>query len=60
VLGGREPGSSAALRGIAFVAQETPLYKTLSVADMLPLPATCPGASIRRMPRLGWPSSASR
>jgi ABC-2 type transport system ATP-binding protein len=35
VLGGRPAGSSAALDGIAFVAQDTPLYKNLSVADML-------------------------
>ena len=37
VLGGRAPGSPAALEGIAFVAQDTPLYKNLSVADMLHL-----------------------
>src|SRR5271163_1671506 len=35
VLGGRAPGSPVALDGIAFVAQDTPLYKNLSVADML-------------------------
>jgi len=35
VLGGRPPGSPVALDGIAFVAQDTPLYKNLSVADML-------------------------
>jgi ABC-2 type transport system ATP-binding protein len=35
VLGGRPAGSAAALDGIAFVAQDTPLYKNLSVADML-------------------------
>jgi ABC-2 type transport system ATP-binding protein len=35
VLGGRAAGSPAALDGIAFVAQDTPLYKTLPVADML-------------------------
>jgi ABC-2 type transport system ATP-binding protein len=35
VLGGRPPGSTAALDGIAFVAQDTPLYKHLSAADML-------------------------
>jgi ABC-2 type transport system ATP-binding protein len=34
VLGGRA-GSPAALDGIAFVAQDTPLYKNLSVADMI-------------------------
>jgi ABC-2 type transport system ATP-binding protein len=37
VLGGLPAGSPAALDGIAFVAQDTPLYKTLSVADMLHL-----------------------
>ena len=35
VLGGRPAGSPAALDGIAYVAQDTPLYKNLSVADML-------------------------
>lgn len=37
VLGGHTPGSLAALDGIAFVAQDTPLYKNLSVADLLHL-----------------------
>src|ERR1017187_1083228 len=37
VLGGRLGGSLAALNGIAFVAQDTPLYKNLSVADMMHL-----------------------
>jgi ABC-2 type transport system ATP-binding protein len=37
VLGGRPPGSPAALDGIAYVAQDTPLYKNLSAADMLHL-----------------------
>jgi ABC-2 type transport system ATP-binding protein len=37
VLGGLPAGSPAALDGIAFVAQDTPLYKNLSVADMLHL-----------------------
>ncbi len=37
VLGGRPAGSPAALAGIAFVAQDTPLYKNLSAADMLHL-----------------------
>ena len=35
VLGGRPAGSPAALDGIAFVAQDTPLYKNLSAADMI-------------------------
>src|SRR5258708_18668006 len=37
VLGGRPAGSPDALDGIAFVAQDTPLYKNLSAADMLHL-----------------------
>src|SRR5580693_7747868 len=37
VLDGRPPGSPAALDGIAFVAQDTPLYENLSAADMLHL-----------------------
>lgn len=35
VLGDLRTGSPAALDGIAFVAQDTPLYKNLSVADMI-------------------------
>ena len=37
VLDGVAPGSSEALDGIAFVAQDTPLYTYLSVADTLRL-----------------------
>src|SRR6266516_3602310 len=37
VLGGEPAGSPAALDGIAFVAQDTPLYKNLSAADTLHL-----------------------
>ncbi len=37
VLGGWPAGSRAAADGIAFVAQDTPLYKNLPVADMLHL-----------------------
>jgi ABC-2 type transport system ATP-binding protein len=37
VLGGRPAGSPAALNNIAFVAQDTPLYRNLSAADMLHL-----------------------
>jgi ABC-2 type transport system ATP-binding protein len=36
-LGGHPAGSPAALDGIAFVAQDTPVYKSLSAADMLHL-----------------------
>lgn len=35
VLGGRRAGSLTALAGIAFVAQDAPLYKNLSAADLL-------------------------
>jgi ABC-2 type transport system ATP-binding protein len=35
VLDGQPAGSPAALDGIAFVAQDTPLYKHLSVGDMV-------------------------
>ena len=37
VLGGRTAGSRAALDGIAFVAQDTPVYKNLSAKDLLHL-----------------------
>lgn len=37
VLGGQPAGSPAALDGVAFVAQDTPSYKNVSVRDMLHL-----------------------
>ena len=37
VLGDQQPGSLAALAGVAFVAQDSPVYKNLSAADMLHL-----------------------
>lgn len=37
VLGSEPPGSTVALDGIAFVAQDVPLYKNLSALDMLHL-----------------------
>ena len=37
VLGGLPAGSPGALDGIAFVAQDTPVYRNLSAADMLHL-----------------------
>src|SRR5690349_23656984 len=37
VLGGQLAGSPAALDGIAFVAQDTPLYQNLPAADLLHL-----------------------
>jgi ABC-2 type transport system ATP-binding protein len=37
VLGGLPAGSPEALDGIAFVAQDTPVYRNLSVADMVHL-----------------------
>ena len=61
VLGGRPAGSPAALDGIAFVAQDTPLYKNLSAADMLhltaqPEPALRPGTTREaRLAELGIP-----
>jgi ABC-2 type transport system ATP-binding protein len=39
VLGGQPAGSSAALDGVAFVAQDAPVYKNLSSADMIHLTA---------------------
>jgi ABC-2 type transport system ATP-binding protein len=37
VLGGRPAGSRAALNGVAFVAQDAPVYRNLSAGDMLHL-----------------------
>ncbi|WP_426594164.1 ABC transporter ATP-binding protein [Cellulomonas sp. McL0617] len=37
VLGGLRAGSQAALDGVAFVAQDTPLYRNLSAQDMIHL-----------------------
>jgi ABC-2 type transport system ATP-binding protein len=37
VLGGRPAGSAAALDGVAFVAQDTPVYTNLSAGDLLHL-----------------------
>ena len=37
VLGGRPAGSAVALDGIAFVAQDSPVYRNLSARDMLHL-----------------------
>ena len=37
VLGDEQPGSPAALAGIGYVAQDMPLYRSLSVADTLHL-----------------------
>jgi ABC-2 type transport system ATP-binding protein len=39
VLGGQPAGSPAALNGVAFVAQDAPVYKNLSTADMVHLTA---------------------
>lgn len=60
VLDGIAPGSREALDGIAFVAQDTPLYKYLSVADTLHLVAsltdTWDGSCARtRLDALGIP-----
>ena len=60
VLDGMAPGSPAALDGIAFVAQDTPLYKNLSAADMLHVTRNLNRRFDQRPQRPGWPSSASR
>jgi ABC-2 type transport system ATP-binding protein len=60
VLGGEAPGSPTALERIAFVAQDTPLYKNLSAGDMVHLTANLNGAFDRaaaeaRLAELGIP-----
>jgi ABC-2 type transport system ATP-binding protein len=60
VLGGVPAGAPAALDGIAFVAQDTPLYKNLSVADMLHLTRNLNrhfdrGYALARLGELGIP-----
>ncbi len=61
VLGGQPAGSPAALDGIAFVAQDAPVYKNLSVADMLHLTGNLnrsfdQGAARTRLAELGIPA----
>ncbi len=76
VLGGLPPGSPGALDGIAFVAQDTPLYKNLPAADMLHLTRNLSrrfdqhyaearlaelGIPLKQKAgRLGWPAGAGR
>jgi ABC-2 type transport system ATP-binding protein len=60
VLGGKPAGSPAALEGIAFVAQDMPLYKNLSAADMLHLTRNLnrrfdDGYAMARLDELGIP-----
>jgi len=60
VLGGQATGSPAALEGIAFMAQDAPVYKNLSVADMLHLTRNLnrgfdESAAQRRLADLGIP-----
>jgi ABC-2 type transport system ATP-binding protein len=60
VLGGLRPGSPAALDGIAYVAQDTPLYRSLSVTDMLHLTSNLNrhfdrGYALARLGELGIP-----
>jgi ABC-2 type transport system ATP-binding protein len=60
VLGGRPAGSPAALEGIAFVAQDTPVYANLSAGDMLHLTGNLnrrfdPGYARARLAELGIP-----
>jgi ABC-2 type transport system ATP-binding protein len=59
VLGGRPAENPTQLGRVGFVAQETPLYATLSVADHLKLggwlnPAWEAGAAERRIEQLGF------
>ena len=53
VLGGVPPGSLEALERIAFVAQDVPLYRNLSVAEMLEL-----ASNMNR--RFDWPRAQGR
>jgi ABC-2 type transport system ATP-binding protein len=60
VLGGDPAGSPAALDGIAFVAQDAPLYKNLPTADMLHLTGNLNrrfdyGYAQQRLAELGMP-----
>ena len=61
VLGGLRPGSPSALAGIGFMAQDAPLYRHLSVGEMLRLARDLnqrfdgPGA-LARAERLGLPA----
>jgi ABC-2 type transport system ATP-binding protein len=60
VLGGDPAGSPAALDGIAFVAQDAPLYQNLPVADMLHLTSNLNrrfdhGYAQQRLAELGIP-----
>ncbi len=60
VLGGQATGSPAALDDIAFMAQDAPVYKSLSVADMLHLTRNLnrrfdAGAARARLADLGVP-----
>jgi ABC-2 type transport system ATP-binding protein len=62
VLGGIAPGTPEALDGVAFVAQDTPLYKYLSVADTLRLVSSLANAwdeahARARLDALGIPMS---
>jgi ABC-2 type transport system ATP-binding protein len=64
VLGGRPAGSPAALDGIAFVAQDMPLYRNLSAADMLHLTRNLnrrfdQGYALARLGALGIPPKRS-
>lgn len=63
VLDGAVPGSFHARAGTAFVAQDAPLYKSLSVADMLHLTRNMNerwdhGRAVGRLDALGIPRAA--
>ena len=60
VLGGRPAGSSEQLAKVGFVAQDTPTYSALTVADHLKLgahmnPGWDDGLATRRIEQLGLP-----
>ena len=59
VLGGLRAGSAPALDGIAFVAQDTPLFKNLSAADLLHMTRNLISVSTRDTPSIASASSAS-
>ncbi|HUY06261.1 MAG TPA: ABC transporter ATP-binding protein [Acidimicrobiales bacterium] len=60
VLGGHRAGSLVALDGIAFVAQDTPLYKNLSAGDLIHVTRNLnrhfdQGYAVQRLGELGIP-----
>ena len=60
VLGDHPAGSPGALDGVAFVAQDTPLYRNLSVGDMLHLTSNLNRSFDRALRRGASTTSGSR